>query len=253
VVTRALATSPLRLLTPRNHGRAAWIYTATYGGGLLGGDAIRLDVAIDSGAMAMLSTQASTKVYRSDRAVNNDLNAVVKPGALLAVLPDPVVCFASATYHQRQRIQLDDGGNLVFMDWLSSGRRARDERWQFDGYSSRVEIIQNGGSVILDALTLDATAGSVGDRMGRFNTLCSIVLLGPLLAAPVSHAMSQIAALPIEKRTGLLVGASPINRGADGCLIRIAGASFETVSTAAREYLRCVPSLLGDDPWARRL
>jgi urease accessory protein len=253
VVRRALATSPLRLLTPRNHGRAAWIYTATYGGGLLGGDAICLDVSIDSGAMAMLSTQASTKVYRSDREVSSDLKAIVKPGALLAVLPDPVVCFASATYRQSQRIELDAGGNLVFMDWLSSGRRARDERWQFDGYSSRIEIVQNGCHVILDALTLDATAGNIGDRMGRFNTLCVIVLLGPLLAAPAAHTLSQIAALPIEKGAGLLVSASPINRAVDGCLIRIAGASFEMVSTAAREYLRFVPSLLGDDPWARRL
>jgi urease accessory protein len=253
VVTRALATSPLRLLTPRNHGRGAWIYTATYGGGLLGGDDIRLDVSVGAGATAMMSTQASTKVYRSNREASSELRAHVESDALLAVLPDPVVCFASATFRQLQRIDLDAGGSLIFMDWLSSGRRARDERWQFDGYSSRVEIVQNGCTAILDALTLDAAAGDVGDRMGRFNVLCAIVLLGPLLAAPAAHGLSRIAAMPLEKRAGRLVAASPINRGSDGCLIRIAGVSFEAVASAAREHLRFVPSLLGDDPWARRL
>jgi urease accessory protein len=253
VVTRALATSPLRLLTPRNHGRGAWIYTATYGGGLVGGDAIRLDVAVGSGAMAMMATQASTKVYRSDQESTSDLHAVVKSGALLALLPDPVVCFASATYRQVQRIHLDAEGNLVVLDWLSSGRRAFDERWRFTGYTSRLEIVRNDRSVILDALTLDATAGNVGSRMGRFNVLCVIVLVGPLLAAAAARATSHIAALPIEKRADLLVSASPIKRDCDGCVIRMAGVSFEAVSSAAREYLRFLPLLLGDDPWARRL
>ena len=43
VVRRAFATSPLRLLTPKNHGSAAWVYASSYGGGLLGGD--QADVA----------------------------------------------------------------------------------------------------------------------------------------------------------------------------------------------------------------
>ena len=34
VAERVAAASPLRLLTPRNHGDAAWIYTSSFGGGL---------------------------------------------------------------------------------------------------------------------------------------------------------------------------------------------------------------------------
>ena len=44
VVRRAYATSPLRLLTPKNHGSAAWVYASSYGGGLVGGDDLRLTV-----------------------------------------------------------------------------------------------------------------------------------------------------------------------------------------------------------------
>ena len=46
-VTRAFAASPLRLLTPRNHGPASWIFTSTFGGGLVGGDAVFLEVDVD--------------------------------------------------------------------------------------------------------------------------------------------------------------------------------------------------------------
>src|SRR4029453_17248052 len=50
VVTRARAASPLRLLMPKNDGTAAWVYTSTFGGGLVGGDCIDLDVDIGAGA-----------------------------------------------------------------------------------------------------------------------------------------------------------------------------------------------------------
>jgi len=253
VVTRAFANSPLRLLTPRNHGRGAWIYTATYGGGLVGGDAIHVDVRLGSDAVAMLSTQASTKVYRSPRETSSELHAVVSSGALLAILPDPVVCFASASYRQVQRVHMHPSAGLIVMDWFSSGRRGYGERWQFDSYTSRLEVFQEGRLVICDALTLDAESGSIGARMGRFNALCAIVLIGPSLARATAQLLAHIASLPIEKHAALLVSASPITRSANGCLLRLAGISFEAVSAAAREYLSFVPSLLGDDPWARRL
>src|SRR5262249_62166635 len=86
---------PLKPPTPRNHGHGAWVYTATYGGGLVDGDSVRLSVDVGPGAAALLSTQASTKVYRSTLGTEAQLNAVVDEDGLLVVAPDPVVGFAS--------------------------------------------------------------------------------------------------------------------------------------------------------------
>ncbi len=65
--TRSFATSPLKLLIPRRRTAAAWVYAGTYGGGLVAGDEIDLDVRIGPKALGVLGTQASTKVYRSPR------------------------------------------------------------------------------------------------------------------------------------------------------------------------------------------
>ena len=108
VVCRAFAASPLKLLTPRNHGAAAWVYAASYGGGLVGGDAIRLAVDVAPGAMAFLSTQSSTKAYRSDRGTSAHLDAIVGDAGLLVVAPDPVVCFAGSSYQQSQQFEEND-------------------------------------------------------------------------------------------------------------------------------------------------
>src|SRR3989442_2941008 len=100
VVRSAFATSPLRLLTPSNHGHAAWAYTSTLGGGLVDGDEIRLDVRVGRDAAAVLATQGQNRVYRSARGCRSELAAEVEEGALLALLPDPTVCFAGARYAQ---------------------------------------------------------------------------------------------------------------------------------------------------------
>ena len=97
VVRRAYATSPLRLLTPRNHGSAAWVYASSYGGGLVGGDDLRLTVRVGREASVFLSSQASTKVYRSHARASLQLDADVAAGGQLIVWPDPVVCFAGST------------------------------------------------------------------------------------------------------------------------------------------------------------
>ncbi|MGZ6098423.1 MAG: urease accessory protein UreD, partial [Myxococcaceae bacterium] len=64
-VETAYAESPLRFLTPRNHGTAAWAYTSTLGGGLVDGDRLELDIAVGPGARAFVSSQGPTRVFRS--------------------------------------------------------------------------------------------------------------------------------------------------------------------------------------------
>src|SRR4030095_7166251 len=143
-VVRAVAASPLRLLTPRNHGRAAWIYTSSYGGGFVGGGHVALDIGVEAGAAAFVSTQASTKVYRSSAGATSELIARVSDRALLVVAPDPVVCFRGSRYRQSQEFDLARGAGLVLVDWVTSGRCAAGERWAFDEYSARLSARIDG-------------------------------------------------------------------------------------------------------------
>ena len=248
-VTRAFAASPLRLLTPRNHGPASWIYTSTFGGGLVGGDAFHLDVDVREGAMAYLATQAATKVYRSPVATRVELDAAVGRDAVLVVAPDPVVCFAGSSYRQDQRFALHERGSLVFVDWMSSGRHASGERWQFDRYDSRVVIRQGERDVVRDALLLTPEHGHLVKRLGRFNVLLVAVVMGQAFERAASEIVAHVDALALEPRNNLIVGASRVT---GGCVLRMAGVSVEEVGARLRALLACVPSLLGDDPWARK-
>ena len=74
-----------------------------------------------AGARCFVSTQASTKVYRSERAAGQSLRAHAAEDSLLVLLPDPVTPFAESSYSQEQHIDLAAGASLVAVDWMTAG------------------------------------------------------------------------------------------------------------------------------------
>lgn len=250
VVTRAYATSPLRLLMPANHGHAAWVYTSTYGGGLVDGDAIALEIAVGVGASALVSTQASTKVYRSPRGTRAELQARVEGGGLLVVVPDPVVGFAQSRYRQAQRFDLANDASLVLLDWLTSGRRASGERWAFEEYVGTLIASVAGTLVVHDALALRAADGDIAERLGRFDVLAVVLLLGPAVRTEAAAIVATMQEAPVPRRPGQLMSVAAL--GEAGCLVRIAGTSVEEVGRTVRALLAFLPSMLGDNPWTRK-
>ena len=250
VVRRAFATSPLRLLTPKNHGSAAWVYASSYGGGLVGGDDLRLGVRVGPEASVFLSSQASTKVYRSGACASLQLDAEVAAGGQLIVWPDPVVCFAGSTYRQEQRVDLSAEAGLILVDTLSSGRKASGERWQFDEYTSRLTVRYGGRPILRDALRLSPAEGDLPRRMGRFDVLSTVVIAGPHWRDAARETLAAAADRRVERGSDMLVAAAPLQD--IGCLLRIAGRSTDQVSALIRGCLSSIRLLLNDDPWTRK-
>jgi urease accessory protein len=227
-ITRAAARAPLKLLLPRNHGRARWAFVSTLGGGLVDGDVIDLDVHVEAGAIGVLGTQASTKVYRSPvHGATQRLHATIEEDALLCVLPDPVAPFAGSRYSQTQTYHVR--GSLVSVDILSCGRAARGERWAFSRWESRTKIGAIDDRVLLDAGDMD-----LARAMGRFDAIATIFAIGAEIA---------------PEKCDVVFSSSPIPRGR--CL-RAAAPSVESMLAFVRKLFAPVRDRLGDDPFARK-
>jgi len=250
VLTRAFATSPAKLIATKGRGATCWVYAATLGGGLVGGDEIRVRADVTTGARALLTTQASTKVYRSLRPSRQSLHANVEAGALLAVVPDPVVCFADADFTQTQRYELHADASLVMVDWITSGRHAAGERWAFSRYESRFDIRRGSQRIFFDALVLEPNIDSVVSRMGRFDVLLTAVITGPLVAAAAMDIVARTSQTPIRDGLGLVMSAARLRDG--GALLRMAGSSVEQMGHALRAHLAFLSPLTGDDLWSRK-
>jgi urease accessory protein len=250
-VVRRMAHSPLKLLTPRSNGPCAHVVTSTYGGGLLAGDEISLRLRAGDGTRCVLGTQASTKVYRGgDATSRQSVDADVGRGAVLAVAPDPVTCFAGSRYEQRQRFRLAETASLLLIDWLTSGRAARGERWAFGRYRTETRIDVGGTCVARDATLLEADgATTVAERMGRFDCVASVFLLGPDFTAAAAALLERLAKSPVGRRAPLVASASPLR---DGALLRVAGGAAEQVGRFISRCLGPAWDALGEDPWSRK-
>ncbi|HUS34312.1 MAG TPA: urease accessory protein UreD [Verrucomicrobiae bacterium] len=248
------AHSPLKILVPRPRGQSVWAYLSNFGGGLLPGDEIDFSISVIEGARCFLGTQSSTKIFRGGAkgAVKNRFAAEINSGGLLVYAPDVAQSFATSRYVQTQSIRLaDESANLVFVDWYSSGRAARDERWSFSEYSSRNEIRVNNRLIFLDSIRLDAADDliALGERFGRINCVATAVILGTELEKYATEGAKEVAASPISKRADILETASAIP---GGCVFRFAGVSVEAVARRLISRIDFVSSLLGDNPFQRK-
>ncbi len=248
-VTSAVASNPMKLLTPVARGKSVWAYTSSFGGGLVAGDRTELRVEVNPGARCFLGTQSSTKVYRNPAALpcEHTTHATVADDALLVFAPEPVQAFADSHYTQRQEFHLAPQGGLVLLDWFCSGRAACGERWAFKHFESRNDIFIGGERTLVDPIRLNSDA--LAARMGRFNCLATLLLVGASLKNISDALLQQIAARPVEKRAAVTCSASPVT---GGVLLRVAGEETATVREELSNHLAFLREILGDDPWARK-
>eukprot|EP00929_Paragymnodinium_shiwhaense_P084146 TRINITY_DN44983_c0_g1_i1.p1 TRINITY_DN44983_c0_g1~~TRINITY_DN44983_c0_g1_i1.p1 ORF type:complete len:679 (+),score=139.52 TRINITY_DN44983_c0_g1_i1:86-2122(+) len=137
-------SAPARLFPVMSPGvekvGAAGFFLGGYGGGVLGGDHVQLDVRVGAGATLLGRTQGTTKIYRTNRLASVQLlEAEIDCEGLLVLAPDAIMPFKDARYEQRQRFYLAEGASAVVVDGVSCGRASRGERWDFRHFSSSSE------------------------------------------------------------------------------------------------------------------
>lgn len=211
---------PLKLIAPEplpppDYGAEAdtprlvhTVYLLTYGGGIVAGDSIDLDVQLDHQTRLLLLTQGSTKIFKTldPQVVSHQrTNVHLKHGAALLYLPDPVQPFAHTAFTQSQLYHLEQGqGNLCVCDWVTSGRSARGENWDIYEYQSRNEVwtTEDSGKkrlLLRDNMILNKhgrTDMRLSSRMDGFSVFGTLIVRGPVFASLAKFFLDEFEALP---------------------------------------------------------
>lgn len=211
---KLIAPSPVTL--PDSGQRVLLVFLLTYGGGLVAGDAIDLSIALAPHTRLALVTQGSTKIFKTlNRSIvsRQTLEVRIGSGAGLCYLPDPTQPFAESCYEQKQVFILEEKGSLSVLDWVSEGRSARGEKWEFWRWQGKNEIwalpseakgakdalgksrLLFRDNVILDSGRADLEEGLLRrmDGLGVFGTL---LLCGPLFESLAKFFMDEFDKLP---------------------------------------------------------
>ena len=184
------------------------VYLLTYGGGIVAGDSIDLNVNLDHDTRLLLLTQGSSKIFKTldPQVVSHQrMNVFLKHGAALLYLPDPVQPFAHTAFSQSQLYHLEHGkGSLCVCDWVTSGRSARGENWDIYEYKSRNEVwtTEDSGQkrlLLRDNLILDKhgrTDMRLSSRMDGYSVFGTLIVRGHVFASLAKFFLDEFEALP---------------------------------------------------------
>lgn len=182
VASRSL--QPLKIINPAAPASpACHAVLASYGGGLLAGDSIRLRVRCEADSRLLLSTQANTRIFKSidGRHAEQLTEGHVADYALAVVLPDPLVPQADSRYYQAQHWHLAPTATLLLADWTHAGRTDLGEKFAFTSFNTELRVTVAGRLALLDrfALRPDEHLATSQATFGPYHTALSLYLIGP--------------------------------------------------------------------------
>ena len=146
--------------------------------GIVGGDTLRVDVAVGDGAHALLTTPGAGKWYRSDgrrAALRQCLR--VEAEAVCEWLPQESIVFDGALGELSTEIELDPRARLIAAEMLCFGRTGAGERFDHGQLAMHTRIVRGGRTLWLEHGRVDGG----GDLLASPAGLAGEPVVGTLL------------------------------------------------------------------------
>jgi urease accessory protein len=202
-LARLYQRAPLRALFPR--GGQSGLTTAvlmTTTGGLVGGDRLEVGIVAEEGSVALVTTQAAEKVYRSlgaDCRIEVQLSAAAR--SWLEWLPHETILFEGARLDRVTRIEHAPDARVLAGEMLVFGRRAYGEKLTRGRFRDAWEVRRHGRLVWADALV---AAGDLAAVLAAPACFAGAVAVATVIYAGVgsSEALSLARELAACSRVG---------------------------------------------------
>ena len=202
------SVQPLKIINPAAPaGPACHAVLASYGGGLLAGDCLRLRVRCEADTRLLLTTQANTRIYKSidGHRAEQHTEGYLAENALAVVLPDPLVPQAASRYHQTQHWHLAESATLLLADWYHAGRTDAGESFAFTDFATELRVTVAGRLTLLDRLALQPAEHLATSQatFGPYQSALALYLVGPPDAARFRALAAVLRQLPPPGQTAL--------------------------------------------------
>lgn len=125
------------------------------GGGVAGGDAVRIEASLAPGAAATISSATAERVYRAlGRPARIEVAARLAAGSVLAWLPQETILYCGAKLERRIEVEMAEDARLTLADIIVLGRRAAGEQMTAGNLSDRWTIRRGGQLAHAEAVRL---------------------------------------------------------------------------------------------------
>ena len=228
----------------------AYMYIISPSGGILQGDRYRMDITLRNEAMAHITTQGATRIYRMEKNFATQVvNIDVGEGCYFEYIPDQIIPYKDSRFYQIANLNVHDISTLVYSEMVTPGRVASGEHFQYDiCYMKAVSKNQNGRLRFYDVAILEPKKRNMGsfgilEKSDVFGTVYVLTETKYVfeLNEKINHNLNEI--------TGVIGGATILPESS-GVLIRLLGATASDLRMAMFEIVRTVRKVVLNAPFS---
>lgn len=143
-------TAPYKIMTPfEKENGGIQIMPLCASAGIMAGDSQEFSYHVKEGADLEILSQSFEKIHKMDEgSASRTIEVQVDKNAALYYYPQPVIPFAQSAFDSKMTIHLEDEtSKLFFLEIISCGRNAHEERFQYRRFSSKV-LLYRGEKLI---------------------------------------------------------------------------------------------------------
>jgi urease accessory protein len=172
--------------------RVPHVYVLHPPGGIVGGDRLRIDVDLEPGAQALLTTPAATKIYRTagPRSAQHQ-HLTVREGAALEWLPLENILFDRAAIDLVTEVRLAATSRFIGTEMLCFGLPARGEGFTQGLCHQRFDVWREDRPILIERGRFDGASPLHGAAWG----LRGAPILAMLVATPAPRDPELLEAL----------------------------------------------------------
>jgi urease accessory protein len=220
---RVREDGPLRVRCPGPISDELEAVIVNTGGGVAGGDRLRLDVTVEPGARLVVTTAAAEKVYRTlEAAATIDAKLSVGAAASLAWMPQEMILFDRARLKRAIDIDLAADARLLLAEAIVFGRSGMGEAVH-DGFLSDRWRLRRGGRLIhAEAMRLD---GAVARKLAQPAVAKGGIALATVLIVPGD----EVTAATVRALSDQLRGEAGVSAWNGFAMVRLCAADGGTL------------------------
>lgn len=191
-----------RPIYPDHSGQACY-YVMNPGGGYVDGDRYRMSVELEEGAELLITTQSSTKIYRTPgQPVLQTTEIRMKSGSYLEWLPDPIIAYRDARYRQQTVIHMERGASLISAEVITPGWSPDGTLFAYKELSLKSELYMDRELVLHDHMKLCPESRPLSGlgRMDGHTHFGSLFVIGEQATASFCSALTE--AVQLEEQAG---------------------------------------------------
>lgn len=144
----------------------AYLYIMNPGGGYLDGDFYRVEIELGKDAEAVLTTQSSTKIYKTlNQPALQEVEIRLQKGSFLEYLPDPIIAYQYAQFKQQTIVRMEKGASFICTDICTPGWSPDGSLFQYDLLQLRLDVYLDDQLILFDHVKLSPDQGM--KEMGR--------------------------------------------------------------------------------------